>query len=70
MQLDLKQNDSVPELPDFLLHLPGASGIGGLKISLMHSKPSSHVPQVKLPLGLKHGPQASPSFCLVGAARY
>ena len=63
------KNKIMIKLPDFVLHLPGASGIGGLEGSFMHSKPSSHVPQSKLLVGLKHGPHSSPSFFLVGATR-
>ena len=55
------------QLPVGFLHFPGASGIGGLVGSLMHSNPSSHEPQSLFILGLKHGPHASPSFFLAGA---
>ena len=65
-----KKNRIKIKLPDFVLHLPGASGIGGLEGSFMHSNPSSHVPQSKLLVGLKHGPHSSPSFFLVGGPRY
>ena len=40
-------------------HLPGASGSRGL--GAPHSNPGPHSPQSKLALGLKHGPQSSPT---------
>ena len=46
------------------LHRDGRSGSNEVFASGTHSRPSIHVPQVKLEDGLKQGPHVSPS-CLV-----
>ena len=52
-------------LPSVTLHLVGASGIPSMSVSFTHSKPSTHFPQSWLKLGLKQGPQTSPTCCVL-----